>query len=177
MNQNSPVSLRYYGISPWEIEVLYSLLHDMFLVEQNPEAEQEDDYTSFIGVYFPVQFSDEFFKWFGHSRWDKVKGILKEMKRRRGQGLTIKTYVKFSGRPNITFIVDLEDNRMFNSAVEKIDFTLELLPYHLDPQKIPQNTTDIIYEFDKNTNRWKLSQAFSDNKKFHFFENQWKLSI
>lgn len=169
------VSLKYYGVSPWEIEVLYSLLHDMFMVEQVPEIEQDEDYSTVIEIYFPLEFNDEFFKWFGHTRWDKVKGILKEMKRRRGVGKTIKIYMRFSGKPNIKFIVDLDEHRLFNTAIEKIDFILELLQYQLDPQKMPSNVTDIIYMFDKSTARWQLNTMFSNDKKYVNIENEWKL--
>jgi len=167
-------SLKYYGVSPWELEVLYGLLNDMFTVEQF-ETEQDEDYSTMMDVNFPLEFSDEFFKWFGHMRWDKVKGILKEMKRRRGGGKNIKIYMHFSGKPNIKFIVDLDEHRLFNTAIEKIDFILELLQYQLDPQKIPQNITDIVYMFDKSTSRWQLTTAFSNDKKYVIIENEWKL--
>lgn len=176
MAQGSLVaSLKHHGVSPWEIEVLYGLLHDMFVVEQVLEAEQDEDYSTMMDVYFPLEFSDEFFRWFGHTRWDKVKGILKEMKRRRGGGKNIKIYIRFSGKPNIKFIVDLDEYRWFNMAIEKIDFILELLQYQLDPQKIPQNITDIVYMFNKSTGRWLLNTAFSDDKKYVIIENEWKL--
>jgi len=167
-------SLKYYGASPWEVEVLYGLLHDMFAVEQI-ETEQDEDYSTMVDVFFPLEFSDEFFKWFGHMRWDKVKGILKEMKRRRGVGRHIKIYLRFSGKPNIKFIVDIDEHRLFNIALEKIDFILELLQYQLDPQKIPQNITDVVYMFDTSTNRWRLNTAFSNDKKYLIIENEWKL--
>jgi len=167
-------SLKYYGVSPWEVEVLYGLLHDMFAVEQI-ETEQDEDYSTMVDVFFPLEFSDEFFKWFGHMRWDKVKGILKEMKRRRGVGRHIKIYLRFSGKPNIKFVVDIDEHRLFNTALEKIDFILELLQYQLDPQKIPQNITDVVYMFDTSSNRWRLNTAFSNDKKYLIIENEWKL--
>ena len=175
MAQGSLVaSLKYYGVSPWEIEVLYGLLHDMFVVEQL-ETEQDEDYSTMMDVHFPLEFSDEFFKWFGHMRWDRVKGILKEMKRRRGGGKNIKIYMRFSGKPNIKFIVDIDEYHWFNMAIEKIDFILELLQYQLDPQKIPQNITDIVYMCDKSTGRWELNTLFSNDKKYVIVENEWKL--
>lgn len=167
-------SLKYYGVSPWEVEVLYGLLHDMFAVEQI-ETEQDEDCSTMMDIFFPLEFSDEFFKWFGHMRWDKVKGILKEMKRRRGVGRNIRIYLRFSGKPNIKFIVDIDEHRSFNTALEKIDFILELLQYQLDPQKIPQNITDVVYMFDTSINRWRLNTAFSNDKKYLIIENEWKL--
>jgi hypothetical protein len=175
MSQGSLVaSLRYHGVSPWEIEVLYGLLHDMFAVEQL-ETEQDEDYSTMLDVHFPLEFSDEFFKWFGQIRWDRVKGILKEMKRRRGGGKNIKIYVRFSGKPNIKFIVDPDERDWFNTAIEKIDFIVELLQYQLDPQKIPHDITDIVYMFDKSTGRWRLNIAYSNDRKYAIIENEWKL--
>ena len=97
------------------------------------------------------------------------------MKRRRSGGKTIKIYIHFSGKPNIKFIVDLDEHHWFNTAIEKIDFILELLQYQLDPQKIPYNITDIVYMFNKSTGRWQLNTAFSNDKKYVIVENEWKL--
>src|SRR3990172_7317059 len=65
------------------------------------------------------------------------------MKRRRGSGNALKIDVSFSGNPKIRFMIDSEDNQWFNNAVEKIDFVLELLPYHLDPEKLPNDVTEM----------------------------------
>jgi len=56
-------SLKYYGVSPWEIEVLYELLNGMFKVEQEPDAKQDEDFATMVDVSFPLEFSDAFFKW------------------------------------------------------------------------------------------------------------------
>jgi len=100
---------------------------------------------------------------------------LKEMKRRRGKGKAIKIDISFTGNPNIRFIIDLDDSHSFNNAVEKIDFVLELLQYHLDPEKLPQNVTEVIYNFDIETARWKLNTAQSDGKKFVLGKNGWEI--
>ena len=61
--------LRYYGISPWEIEVVYSYLNSRFKITQE---ELEPDYAGFASVMhidIPVAFSEEFFEWFDFRRW------------------------------------------------------------------------------------------------------------
>ena len=75
-----------------------------------------------LNVPFPLSFNEEFFKWFDYKRWDKVKAIFKEMKRRRGKGHALKIDVSFTGTPKIRFIIDSEDSQWFNNSVEKIDF-------------------------------------------------------
>ena len=48
------------------------------------------------------------------------------MKRRRGKGNAIMVEILFVGEPNVRFVIDLNENHDFNSAVEKIDFVVEL---------------------------------------------------
>lgn len=97
------------------------------------------------------------------------------MKRRRGKGKAIKIDISFTGNPNIRFIIDLDDRHWFNNAVEKIDFVLELLPYHLDPEKLPRDVTEVIYNFDIETSRWRINTALVNEKKFVFSKNEWKI--
>jgi len=112
---------------------------------------------------------------FGYKRWDKVKAIFKEMKRRRGKGNALKIDVSFIGTPKIRFIIDSKDGRWFNNAVEKIDFVLELLPYHLDPEKLPNDVSEVIYQFDSDAARWRLNTAIVKDKKYTFSKDGWKI--
>jgi len=123
-------------MSPWEIEVVYGIFKDRFKVKEEETESTDPNFVSVLEVPIPLEFNIEFFKWFDFKRWDKFKFILKEMKRRRGRRKAIKIDISFTGNPKIRFIVDSEDSHWFNYAVEKIDFVLELLPYHLDPEKI-----------------------------------------
>lgn len=169
------IHLKYYGISPWEIEVIYGLFKDRFQVNQEEIEQVEPEFVSMLDVPIPLAFSEEFFKWFDYRRWEKVKAIFKEMKRRRGRGNALKINVIFSGSPKIRFVLDLEDSQWFNNAVEKIDFILELLPYHLDPEKLPNDVTEIIYQYVPEAARWRLNTAFVKEKKFVFTGNGWQI--
>ena len=171
-----PLSLRFYGVSPWELEVIYSLLNSLFAVKEHQDVEQEEEYTTMIEIIFPLAFNDAFFKWFGNSRWDKTKGILKEMKRRRGNGKTLRVYMKFIGKPNITFRMDLDQRNHFDAAIEKIDFVLELIPYQLDPKKLPKGVNEITYYFDEKIARWAINSATSEKETFLFSQNEWKIT-
>ena len=136
-----------------------------------------DKFVSFIEIPFPYAFNDEFFKWFEYKEWDRLKGIFKEMKRRRGDGKAIKIDLSFSGQPKTRFLVESDEGQWFRKAVEKIDFVVELLPYHLDPEKLPPKTTEIVYEFDKDSVRWKINHAIANKEKFVNSENGWKVII
>ena len=171
-----PLSLRFYGISPWELEVIYSLFHSLFKVEEHPEEQQDEDFTTMIEIIIPLAFNDAFFKWFGPPRWEKTKAILKELKRRRGGGRTLLVHAKFIGNPSIKFTIDIEDRSHFDAAIEKIDFVRELLPYHLDPNKMPSSITEILYYFDGKTGKWNINSATSKNDTYRYIQNEWKIT-
>ncbi len=173
MPENLKTTLRYYGISPWEIEVLYGFLNSHFTIIQDEIEADDEDFVSFLDIEIPLQFNEAFFQWFDFKRWEKIKAVFKEMKRRRGGGNALKIKINFAGKPKIVFTIDIEDRQWFDNALEKIDFVLELLPYHLDPKKIPSDISEIIYKFDSKSIRWRLSTASSENKKYIFRGDSW----
>ena len=167
-------TLRYYGISPWEIEVLYGFLNSHFTIIQDEIEVNDDNFVSFLDIDIPLQFNEEFFQWFEFKRWEKIKDVFKEMKRRRGSGNALKIVINFSGNPKIVFIVDIEDRQWFDNALEKIDFVLELLPFHTDPKKLPSGIAKITYRFDSESIRWRLDTASTENKRYAFSGDSWK---
>lgn len=164
--------MEYYGISPWEAEVAYGYLSPRFNVEQTEvEADGGSGFVSHLALTIPVRFSEEFFKWFEYKRWERLKALFREMKRRRGSGNALRIAVTFKGSPSITFVVDAGEGRYFANAVEKIDFMLELIPYHLAPGRLPAPasrpagdttsaiTDSITYGFDTKLARWRITGA------------------
>lgn len=170
------VTMQYYGISPWEIEVLYGFLNSHFEINQDEIDVNDEDFVSFLDVNIPLTFNDQFFQWFEFKRWDKVKAVFKEMKRRRGSGNALKIQINFSGNPKIVFTIDSVEKQWFDNAIEKIDSVLELLPYHLDPQKVPQGISEFVYKFNPKSARWKLFNAKSESKNFILKDDIWKES-
>ncbi len=154
--------------------MIYGFLNSHFTIIQD-EIEQDDErFVSFLDIDIPLQFNEEFFQWFGFKRWEKIKAVFKEMKRRRGSGNALKIRINFSGNPRIIFTIDIEDKQWFDNALEKIDFVLELLPYHLDPKKTPSDISEIVYKFDSHSIRWRLNTASSKNKRYTFLGDIWK---
>ena len=145
------------------------------MVTQEETEQTDPNFVSVIIITIPVQFSEEFFKWFEFKRWEKIKSIIKEMKRRRGRGNAIKIGINFTGDLNIRFVIDLNEKHFFDSAIEKIDNVVELLQYHLGGNDIPQNISEVIYKFDTDPGRWKLNTVTSDGKKFVSTEKGWKI--
>ncbi len=173
INENLKITLQYYGISPWEIEVIYGYLNSRFSIIQEEIEANDDNFVSFLNLDIPLAFNEEFFKWFDFRRWGKMKAIFKEMKRRRGTGNALKIIINFLGKPKIVFVLDTEDRQWYDNAIEKIDFVLELLPYHLDPEKLPSDVLEIVYKFDPESIRWRLNTATSENKRYVFRGDIW----
>ncbi len=170
--------LQYYGVSPWEIEVVYGNLRSRFkVIQEELEQDLDSEFVTLLNLDIPLPFTEKFFQWFELRRWEKLKFLFKEMKRRRGKGHLIKIKINFSGSPKISFIVDTNDRHLYNNSVEKIDFVLELLPYHLDPEKLPSDVTHVIYKFDSEHARWRIKTAYSGQKKYEFKDNAWKVLI
>ena len=169
------VDLKYYGISPWEIEVIYNLFNGKFSIIQEETEQNKENFVSALTIDIPLPFSEEFFKWFEFKAWEKVKSIIKEMKRRRGKGNAIVAEILFVGEPNVRFVIDLNENHNFNSAVEKIDFVVELLPYHLNDSNIPNELSEIVYKYDIGSGRWRFNLVLAGQKKFIPTEKGWKV--
>ena len=192
------VSLRYFGISPWEIEVIYNLFNEKFEVIQDVTERNEyfkgwnagsrEEFVSALTITIPLPFSEEFFKWFGFKAWEKVKSIIKEMKRRRGNRKAIWVEILFENEewnekitepgespilsdkderlpdyPHVKFVIDSSENHIFNSAIEKIDVMVELLPYHLNHSKIKNWCKPMIvdYTYDVTFSKWYVGHVLS----------------
>jgi hypothetical protein len=175
------VRLAYYGISPWEIEVIYGLFNEKFRILQEETEQNKENFVSALTIDIPILFSEEFFKWFEFRAWEKVKSIIKEMKRRRGKGNAIIVEILFTGEPNVRFVIDLNESHDFNSAVEKIDFVVELLPYHLNDSNIPSDPSEVLYKYDIESGKWKLNQVWTgfggsaERKKFILTKKGWNI--
>ena len=168
--------LDYYGISPWEVEVIYGLLSERFQIQQNEIVEQDPEFVSVLNLTIPLAFNEEFFKWFEYQRWDKIKYIFKEMKRRRGKNNALKIDINFAGAPKITFSLDVEQKDSFDNALEKLDFVIELLSFHMNFENV-EDVSKVIYKFDVDTRKWKMHTIFANNKKFVLVNNSWKMII
>ena len=181
------VSLRYFGISPWEIEVIYNIFREKFEVIQDVTERHEyfqrlgskslqmdcEECVSALTITIPLPFSEEFFKWFEFREWDQVKRIIKEMKRRRGNRKAIMVQILFGcwvdgqmsipDYPNVQFVINSNESHDFNSAVEKIDFMVDLLPYHLNDSDVKKigKTTQVVYRYATDFGKWYMDYVWT----------------
>ena len=167
----------HYGISPWEIEVIYDTLSRSFGVEEKQLSPDDPQYVSMVEILFPVPYNETFFQQeFTMDSWLKIKGVIKDVKRRRGRK-GIKALIKFAGFGNnnkigIVFPLQSKGDRQFEMSIEKIEYLADIVPVQL--QLIPSDVEEIWYLYDEASYRWSPSVAKSSTINYLFKNNEWK---
>ena len=95
------------------------------------------------------------------------------MKRRRGNRKAIMVEILFGcwvdgqmvepDYPNVQFVINSNESHDFNSAVEKIDFMVDLLPYHLNHSRVKKigRTTQVVYRYATDSGKWYVSYVWT----------------
>ncbi len=147
----------YYGLSPFEIEAIYSTLKRFFRAVEDQQLQANDaSYASMIEIGFPIPFDESFFKVLTLEGWFRIKSLIKEMKRRRGKK-GIKIFLRFDGfmeRINSQLLFSLlnKNDRDFEIGLEKIEYLVDIIPIQLD--KLPANAELIEYSYDEASHKW-----------------------
>jgi hypothetical protein len=167
----------HYGISPWEIEVIYDTLSRYFEVEEKQVSPDDPQYVSMVEIRFPVPYNEAFFQQeFTVDSWYKMKGVIKDVKKRRGRK-GIKAFIKFAGFGNnkkigIVFPLQSKGDRQFQMGIEKIEYLVDIVPAQL--QLTPQGAEEIWYLYDETSYKWVPSVARTNDVNYIFKNNEWK---
>jgi hypothetical protein len=182
LSQLGAVKFYYYGISQFEIEVIYSTLKWAFgVVDEQQLPLEENDFVSMVEIEFPIPFGEEFFQILTIERWHKIKGLIKEMKRRRGGKKGVKAFISFCGvepgvrKPRLTFSFMNKNSRHFEMAIEKIEYLVDVIPLQLQMIQKSGNTLDeVSYIYDENSFKWNPHMAKSSNGSEHYYVQKTK---
>ncbi|HEY7695088.1 MAG TPA: hypothetical protein VH797_03200 [Nitrososphaeraceae archaeon] len=151
--------LEYFGVSPYEVEALYSSLARFSGVDERKLDDSE--YLSLLNIEFPVPYDDNFFQSFGFDNWQRIKYIFKEMKRRRGKK-DFKLSLSFSGSTDsnskLVFSLTGDIGVQFEYAIEKIAHMVESI--NLKIKNLETNRQVISYTYDAIIMKWVLSEKF-----------------
>jgi hypothetical protein len=167
----------HYGISPWEIEVIYDTLNRSFKVEEKQLLPDDPEYVSMVEIGFPVSYDESFFQeQFTMDSWVKIKGMVKDVKRRRGKK-GLKAFLRFAGfgdnkKVSIVFPVLTKSDRQFEMSIEKLEYLVDIIPVQL--QLIPPGAEEILYLYDEASSKWSPSIAKTSNINYIFENNEWK---
>lgn len=165
-------SFRYYGISPWEIEVIYDTLNRSFDVDENQLQPDDPQYVSMIEIGFPLKYDEAFFQAFTMESWFKIKGVIKDVKRRRGRK-GVKTYIRFEGKPAVVFPLTTKNDRQFEMSIEKLEYLVDVIPIQM--KAIPAGTEEVWFAYDDASYKWSPSVAKTDGVNYIFKNGEWKI--
>lgn len=172
VEEANSAKFHHYGISPWEIEVLYDTLKRSFEVEEKQLEPDDPKYVSMIEIDFPLSYDENFFHTFSMESWFKIKGVIKDIKRRRGRK-GLKTFVRFEGNPALVFALAHKDDRKFEMGVEKLEYLVDIVPLQL--KSIPKGTEEVLFNFDESSYKWSPSVARDNDRNYMFKNGEWKV--
>jgi hypothetical protein len=154
---NSLTKLEYYGVSPYELEALYSSLVRFSGVDEKKLDDSE--YLSLLNIEFPVPYDDDFFQSFGFDNWQRIKYIFKEMKRRRGKK-DFRLSLSFSGSADnnskLIFSLTGDIGAQFEYALEKIAHMVDSI--NMKIKDLETNGQVMLYTYDAESMKWVLSE-------------------
>ena len=161
MGNETSANFRYYGISPFEIEIIYDILRESFELQEEQLTPNDTNFVSMVEIGFPVSYGESFFRWFSVERWFKIKEVLKEMAKRRGKR-NIKIVFHFcrtsyNSLASVTFILKSKNTRQFEMAIEKIEYMVDIVEIQL--KSFPTHLNEIVYLYNENNHRWYPSVA------------------
>ena len=167
----SAATFYHYGVSLWEIEIIYDTLNRSFEVEEKQLQPDDPQFVSMIEVGFPVPFDESFFQTFTMESWFKIKGVIKDVKRRRGRK-GVKAFIRFAGSPAVVFPLLNKGDRQFEMGIEKLEYLVDVVPLQI--KSIPANTEEVWFSYDEASYKWSPSVAKSSDRNYFFKNNEWK---
>ncbi len=184
MTAEGSAKFLYYGIAQFEIEVIYSALKGVFdRVDEQQLSVEDTQYVSMVEIEFPIPFGESFFQKFTMERWYKIKGLIKEMKRRRGNRRGVKAFISFCGiapeemKPRLIFSLVNKNNKHFEMAIEKIEYLVDIIPIQMQTFTSTNNMDEIVYCYDEVSFRWsQYSTKYSDGSEYYYLPKtkEWK---
>jgi len=166
-------SFAHYGIAPFEVEALYSILNGVFSVkESEAERPEDDDYACMIEINFPLEFNEGFFATIGRKRWGMVTFLMKEMRRRTGKK-GVRLIMHFAGRPALSFTLAMHSENLFEFALEKLEILNEIISLQIDPKRLPSDIDEVHYEFDTDVIKWYPRIALGNGTQYSYDNGEW----
>jgi len=129
------------------------------LVDEEKILVEESEYVSLLNIEFPVAYDEYFFQSFGFDNWQKIKFVLKEMKRRRGRK-RFKITLSFCGistdiNSKLVFSLTSEIGPQFEYAIEKIEHIIDTI--HIEIKNLESKRQSISYTYDAIAMKWVLA--------------------
>jgi hypothetical protein len=173
-SSSSSAVFRYYGASAWEIETLYDTLSRSYDVQDSEVPADDPQFVTMVEIGFPSPFGEPFFQEFTMESWFKVKGVLKDMKKRRGRK-GVKTYIRFAsfegGKTPVVFPLLSKGDRQYEMGVEKLEYLVDIVPLQL--KTVPKDAEEVWYSYEEATFKWSPATAMVNGVNYLYKNNEW----
>src|SRR6266581_5933687 len=162
-------------LSPFGHERIFQILKKRFTVSQPSYVELPDeDLATRITIIFQHQYSSSFFTQVFTDGWRELKGILKEVRHRRGGAGAAFNLVFADNSVRLIFKIGLLDSDQVSSALDQIGHLTSIVKKIADSwtAKEPLGVFECI--FDGRTDRWHefRGHGFSGQPSLRFDEEK-----
>ncbi|MFN4336594.1 MAG: hypothetical protein ACK4FV_03295 [Candidatus Nitrosocaldus sp.] len=124
---------------------------------------------SVLSIDLPIQYDMNFVKSIGFERWEVLKEIIKNIKWRRGKG-RLAFRLKFLGPPTIVFSTAQSNSKVFNKAIEAIEYVIDTVLFRSLP-----DAEEVRFVFSSEEMRWYPRSAYLDGKEYRYIEGVWSM--
>ncbi len=162
-------------LSPFEHERIFQILKKRFTVSQPSYVELSDEnLATRINITFRHQYDSSFFTQVFREGWRDLKGILKEVRHRRGGAGAAFVLVFAHDSTKLVFKIGLLDSDQVSSALDQIGHLTSIVKKIADSwtAKEPLGVFECI--FDGRTDRWHefRDHGFSGQPSLRFDEEK-----
>jgi len=142
-------------LSPFEHERIFQILKKRFIVSQPSYVELPDeDLATRITIIFQHQYSSSFFTQVFTDGWRELKGILKEVRHRRGGAGAAFNLVFADNSVRLIFKIGLLDSDQVSSALDQIGHLTSIVNKIADSWTAKEPLVRFECVFDRSTDRW-----------------------
>jgi hypothetical protein len=174
-------SFRYFGTSISESEIIYDVLSSVFGTVEEEEIMIDDKWRllTIVEIHFPVPYGNDFFSLFTPNKWRKIKGVIAEIKKRRGKR-QMKLLFSFAGisgeyTSNAKLVLQTTEleYRTFETAIERVEVLVDLIAFQI--LNMPTNALEVSYFFDPMHSKWRPEVVQTSEHTYHYINNNWEI--
>ncbi|MEM0367392.1 MAG: hypothetical protein QXW14_02480 [Candidatus Nitrosocaldus sp.] len=125
---------------------------------------------SMLSIDLPIQYDMNFVKNIGFERWEVLKEIIKNIKWRRGR-VRLAFRLRFLGSPTIVFSIVHGNSKVFNKAIEGIEYVVDTVLFRSLP-----DAEEVRFVFSSEEMRWYPRSAYLDGKEYRYVEGVWSIT-
>ncbi len=167
-------------LSPFEHEALYQLLKKRFAVSQPTYVELSDEnLATRINITFHHPYTSSFFTQVFQENWHDLKGIIKEVRHRRGRAGATFNLIFVDKEMRIVFKLGSLNPEETSSAIDQVAYLTGIVKRMAGLWSVDEPLGRIECAFDGGSDRWQdyRGYALSDRAVFGFDDDSLKWTL